>query len=746
MPESFTTTKTEEKSSTLFATSTTTTSSSSLPSSFPRLTCPQFDVTHLHLSNSTPLGAGAISHVVRSQLIFSHNSGKKTPVSVKILSKIQLLQQHKVESVMNEKEALLRLAPSPFIVRLFGTAQSEDEVYFVLEWLPHGDLLQHIRRSALARKKEYWSLWKNRSHCEYIKEATGGGEGGRDKEGSASPVSAFNAISSSSRAVRCLGFSDIQLIAAQLILALDRVVEKGVVLRDLKPENIAFDDHYRACLIDFDTVDLAGATLSPSPNTGCSILGGGERGRTHDTTNPAFPSSSSPNTGHTNSGGNTNNAKKVPRPSITVSEIQRMRQRNSSFCGTAQHVSPEMVGSCRWSFSSDLWALGTTLYECLYGTPMFQGSCTFEVLQKIVKNGEPAEHVPFPEVDFPLSTTTTTTATRQSEMMMEGKEEERKGEINEEERERKEGVEGGQGEGEEFHSPHLVPTSVCGGTSVSGSSPDSIGADPKNNNNIHSSSSTTGHAGCGEGDAAALPVLPCSSPFARLKDFILRLVVLNPRERLGVERERGTWCVNILRQHCFFADFDWRVLDQQVRDYRAHDFRQPPSVRDVYSSRKGEGEGEEEEAKYIYDDGTPSLASRYADLPFNDEKYAAYVYEATADTDPFQAFLLRTAGMGPERECGSAKESPLPALPKQEYGGIVREENEKKDEEKAKEMEKEEDGVEGAGDIQQTLPKENLTDNDDDDDDDDVIDDVGMQLNVAYDTEFSTVFGKECND
>lgn len=77
------------------------------------------------LANATPIGAGALSYVLRAEHLKS-----KRIVAVKVLSKVQLLQQGKVEAAVLEKDCLYELGPHPFIARLLGTGQSDDELYF----------------------------------------------------------------------------------------------------------------------------------------------------------------------------------------------------------------------------------------------------------------------------------------------------------------------------------------------------------------------------------------------------------------------------------------------------------------------------------------------------------------------------------------------------------------------------------------------------------------------------------------
>lgn len=350
----------------------------------------QFRPEQLQLSSGVPVGSGAISQVVQSTL-----TSPPISIVVKVLSKIQLLQQSRVESAMCEKDALRRLGPHPFVVRLYGTAQSEDELYFVLEHLPHGDLLQHLRRTAAYRVCAYAAA----------QEGVGGATLPTVRIPSTSEAvdecPTVVPIPKTSRVLRCLDFNDVQLITAQIIMGLERVFAKGFVLRDLKPENIAFDAKYRACLIDFDTIDLNGTNCKPITNHGVALRSETPRSKRKAATAAkagdewAAASDSDHRT----------------RRRLTVSQIQEMRRRSSSFCGTAQYVSPEMVGECRWSYSSDLWALGTIVYEMVYGVHMFSGLSSFEVLRKVVRglpstgnvHGATPSHnslLPFPVLDM----------------------------------------------------------------------------------------------------------------------------------------------------------------------------------------------------------------------------------------------------------------------------------------------------------------------------------------------------------
>lgn len=305
------------------------------------------------LANATPIGAGALSYVLRAEHLKS-----KRIVAVKTLSKVQLLQQGKVEAAVLEKDCLYELGPHPFIARLLGTGQSDDELYFFMEHLPRGDLLQHVRTVAAARAK---GQPPRQNQGEGISDKAGSGENNEPSAAAAAPqddaAAAASSASASSSLLPCLDFHDIQLILAQIVVALSHCIRKGFVLRDLKPENICFDAKGRCCFIDFDTVTRCKATPHNNHGTAVRDKSPAERQRQH-----------------------------------SVSEIQSMRKQTMQFCGTAHYVSPEMVGECKWSYSSDLWALGVIAYQLLYGKYPFKGSNTFAVMKQLIHGIVPEKH------------------------------------------------------------------------------------------------------------------------------------------------------------------------------------------------------------------------------------------------------------------------------------------------------------------------------------------------------------------
>lgn len=64
-------------------------------------------------------------------------------------------------------------------------------------------------------------------------------------------------------------------------------------------------------------------------------------------------------------------------------EMNRIKKA-TSFCGSPEYMSPEMLMKCGHSYSVDLYCLGAILYEMVFGLPPFYTDNTNEMFENIL--------------------------------------------------------------------------------------------------------------------------------------------------------------------------------------------------------------------------------------------------------------------------------------------------------------------------------------------------------------------------
>ncbi|ETI25354.1 hypothetical protein G647_02126 [Cladophialophora carrionii CBS 160.54] len=123
---------------------------------------------------------------------------------------------------------------------------------------------------------------------------------------------------------------------AQILDTIEYMHSRGVIHRDLKPENLLLDGNRHIKVTDFGTAKL----LPERRNT---------EGRVDF------------------------------EPDSTSTE-----NRASSFVGTAEYVSPELLTDKSACKASDMWAFGCIIYQLLAGRPPFKAVNDYQTFQKIV--------------------------------------------------------------------------------------------------------------------------------------------------------------------------------------------------------------------------------------------------------------------------------------------------------------------------------------------------------------------------
>ena len=57
----------------------------------------------------------------------------------------------------------------------------------------------------------------------------------------------------------------------------------------------------------------------------------------------------------------------------------------STFCGTLEYVSPEMIESKKYNNSVDIWSLGVLTYELMFGKSPFNGKDYEDTFKNVLK-------------------------------------------------------------------------------------------------------------------------------------------------------------------------------------------------------------------------------------------------------------------------------------------------------------------------------------------------------------------------
>ncbi|KAI9505679.1 kinase-like domain-containing protein [Coemansia spiralis] len=140
------------------------------------------------------LGKGDVGKVY---LVRQKESGKL--YAMKVLSKAEMIKRNKIKRVLAEQE-ILATANFPFIVTLYHTFQSDERLYFCMDYCIGGEFFRVLQ----------------------------------------------------SRPGKCLPEEDAKFYAAEVTCALEYLHLSGFIYRDLKPENILLHETGHIMLTDFD--------------------------------------------------------------------------------------------------------------------------------------------------------------------------------------------------------------------------------------------------------------------------------------------------------------------------------------------------------------------------------------------------------------------------------------------------------------------------------------------------------------
>ncbi len=162
----------------------------------------------------------------------------------------------------------------------------------------------------------------------------------------------------------------IRFYSAEIVLFLEYLQSQKIVHRDLKPENIMLNDNFHLKMIDFATARKIGYY--------------------YDKKEMKFKED---NYDLENNDDDIKGRKIIVNPDDDDDDEEdeeengnrRIPQRNKTFVGTAEYVSPEVIKDQPAGFGADLWAFGVMLYQMFCGKTPFKGGNNYATFKNIEK-------------------------------------------------------------------------------------------------------------------------------------------------------------------------------------------------------------------------------------------------------------------------------------------------------------------------------------------------------------------------
>ncbi|KAI7853524.1 kinase-like domain-containing protein [Circinella umbellata] len=108
------------------------------------------NVTLNDFTFKTVVGRGTFGKV-----ILAYGNHDEKPYAIKVLKKKSMIDDDAIESIRLEKRVfqLVNRNPHPFLTRLHSSFQSENHLFFVMEYISGGDLMSHIQRETFSERR-----------------------------------------------------------------------------------------------------------------------------------------------------------------------------------------------------------------------------------------------------------------------------------------------------------------------------------------------------------------------------------------------------------------------------------------------------------------------------------------------------------------------------------------------------------------------------------------------------------------
>ena len=302
-------------------------------------------------------GKGAYGTVLQVYLI---NDPNKKIYAIKKLDINSLFSVNRLYQAYLENDILNEL-DSPYIVKIYGAFEADGKIHLIMDYLANGDLSYFIKAN-FPLKDEI-----------------------------------------------------IRFYSAEIVLFLEYMQKMRLIHRDLKPQNIMIDEKGHLKVIDFGTVRKLGyyydkREMKFKEEKVFEIIDSEDIKGVKNIVNPDEEDVDEDDLDDEDEEDEDDDDEENEENDINISEkkkkrIQKVRvKRSMTFVGTAEYISPEVIGDRPAEFGTDIWAFGVMLYQMYYNSTPFKAITTYLTFRNIEKPqiSFPDDKIPEPAKDLIL--------------------------------------------------------------------------------------------------------------------------------------------------------------------------------------------------------------------------------------------------------------------------------------------------------------------------------------------------------